>query len=57
VTDLELGAFAFIDLPNGFVLGQFSGNDGLSNRWAARVYLLSNLREARALSGPACLST
>src|SRR5262249_32160381 len=51
VPDLELTAFAFVDLVDGSVLSQVSANDYLSKRWTASVYLSSNLGPARSERG------
>ena len=51
VPELELTAFAFVDLVDGSVLSQVSANEYLSNRWTASVYLSSNLGPARSERG------
>jgi hypothetical protein len=51
VNDLELTAFAFVDLLDGSVLSQVSANYYLSPRWTASVYLSSSLGTARSERG------
>jgi hypothetical protein len=51
VNDLELTAFAFVDLRDGSVLSQVSANYYLSHRWTASVYVSSNLGAARSERG------
>lgn len=51
VPDLELTAFAFVDLLDGSVLSQVSANYYLSSRWTASVYLSSNLGPTRSERG------
>ena len=48
VNDLDLAAFAFVDLLDGSVLSQVSANYYLSHRWTASVYVSSNLGAARS---------
>ena len=49
--NLELTAFAFVDLLDGSVLSQVSANYYLSSRWTASVYLSSNLGPTRSERG------
>jgi hypothetical protein len=49
--ELELTAFAFVDLVDGSVLSQVSANEYLSSRWTASVYVSSNLGPARSERG------
>jgi hypothetical protein len=51
VNDLDLTAFAFVDLRDGSVLSQVSANYYLSHRWTASVYISSNLGAARSERG------
>jgi hypothetical protein len=51
VPNLELTAFAFVDLLDGSVLSQVSANYYLSSRWTASVYLSSNLGPTRSERG------
>jgi len=51
VNDLELTAFAFVDLRDGSVLTQGSANYYLSHRWTASVYVSSNLGAPRSERG------
>jgi hypothetical protein len=51
VNDLDLTAFAFVDLLDGSVLSQVSANYYLSHRWTASVYVSSNLGAARSERG------
>jgi len=51
VSDLELTAFAFVDLLDGSVLSQVSANYYLSHRWTASVYVSGNLGAARSERG------
>ncbi len=51
VNDLDLTAFAFVDLLDGSVLSQVSANYYLSHRWTASVHVSSNLGAARSERG------
>jgi hypothetical protein len=51
VSDLELSAFAFVDLLDGSVLGQAAASYYLSSRWTASVYLSGDLGATRSEHG------
>jgi len=51
VTELELTAFAFVDLLDASALTQLSANYYLSDAWTASAYLSANLGQARSERG------
>jgi len=51
VSDLELSAFAFVNLLDGSVLGQAAASYYVSRRWTTSVFLSSNLGAARSERG------
>lgn len=51
VSELELSAFAFVDLLDGSVLCQVAASYDLSSRWTASAYLSGNLGAARSEHG------
>ena len=51
VSDLELSAFAFVNLLDGSVLGQAAASYYVSRRWTASVFLSGNLGAPRSERG------
>ena len=51
MSELELSAFAFVDLLDGSALGQAAASYYLSSRWTASVYLSASLGPARSEHG------
>jgi hypothetical protein len=51
VSDLELSAFAFVNLFDSSVLGQAAASYYVSRRWTASVFLSGNLGTARSERG------